>query len=209
MGMENTDEATLKKIKKGGATQKDREAICLLRKHGILSLATWVTDFEEIRDRDFIRSLKQLLWYDPDQIMTLYVTPHRWTGYYRLAKDRQVIQLDQRLWDYKHQVLKTINMPPWRIFLWVKFIELVLQARPKAIWRSYFQSDRGARHGMNWFTRMGRRVLLHEWWHFCFRDRRVANGPTLEQFWGAPQEDREVPLRLNSQVTKPATNYAK
>ncbi|MEM7593499.1 MAG: magnesium-protoporphyrin IX monomethyl ester anaerobic oxidative cyclase [Cyanobacteria bacterium P01_A01_bin.83] len=202
MGMENTDEATLKKIKKGGATQKDREAIRLLRQHGILSLATWVTDFEEIRDRDFIRSLKQLLWYDPDQIMTLYVTPHRWTGYYRIASQRQVIQLDQRLWDYKHQVLKTVNMPPWRIFLWVKLIELILQARPKAIWRSYFQRDSAARHGMNWFTRMGRRVLLHEWWNFWFRDCRVANGPTLEQFWGAPQDDREVPLRLKSGVTQ-------
>ncbi len=198
MGMENTDEATLKKIRKGGATQKDREAIRLLRQHGILSLATWVTDFEEITDRDFIRSLKQLLWYDPDQIMTLYVTPHRWTGYYRLASDRQVIQLDQRLWDYKHQVLKTVNMPPWRIFLWVKFIELVLQARPKALWRSYLQPDRAARHGMNWFTRMGKRVLLHEWWNFWFRDRRVKDGPTLEQFWGAPQDHQEIPLQIKS-----------
>ena len=199
MGMENTDEATLKKIKKGGATQKDREAIRLLRQHGILSLATWVTDFEEIGDRDFIRSLKQLLWYDPDQIMSLYVTPHRWTSYYRLASDRQVIQLDQRLWDYKHQVLKTVNMPPWRIFLWVKFIEIVLQARPKALWRSYLQPDKAARHGMNWFTRMGRRVLLHEWWNFWFSDRRVIDGPTLEQFWGAPQDRQEIPLRIESQ----------
>lgn len=196
MGMENTDEATLKKIKKGGATQKDREAIRLLRQHGILSLATWVTDFEEISDRDFIHSLRQLLWYDPDQIMTLYVTPHRWTNYYRLAAQRKVIQLDQRLWDYKHQVLATVNMPPWRIFLWVKFIELVLQARPKALWRSYLQPDKAARHGMNWFTRMGRRVLLHEWWNFWFGDRRVTDGPTLEQFWGAPQDRQEIPLRI-------------
>lgn len=198
MGMENTDEATLKKIKKGGGTQKDREAIRLLRQHGILSLATWVTDFEEITDLDFVRSLKQLLLYDPDQIMTLYVTPHRWTGYYRIASDRQVIQLDQRLWDYKHQVLKTINMPPWRIFLWVKFIELVLQARPKAIWRAYLQPDRAARHGMNWFTRMGKRVLFHEWWNFWFSDRRVNDGPTLEQFWGAPQDHQEIPLQIQS-----------
>ena len=203
MGMENTDEATLKKIKKGGATQKDREAIRLLRQHGILSLVTWVTDFEEIRDRDFIRSLRQLLWYDPDQIMTLYVTPHRWTGYYRIAGDRQVIQLDQRLWDYKHQVLKTKYMPPWRIFLWVKFIELVLQARPKALWRSYLQPDKAARHGMNWFTRMGRRVLLHEWWNFWFRDRRVKNGPTLEEFWGAPQDRQEIPLRISMNSKQP------
>ena len=198
MGMENTDEATLKKIKKGGATQKDREAIRLLRQHGILSLATWVTDFEEVTDIDFVRSLKQLLLYDPDQIMTLYVTPHRWTSYYRIAKDRQIIQLDQRLWDYKHQVLKTVNMPPWRIFLWVKFIELVLQARPKALWRSYLQPNRASRHGMNWFTRMGKRVLLHEWWHFWFKDRRISNGPTLQEFWGSPQDDREIPLQINS-----------
>ncbi|WP_404790635.1 magnesium-protoporphyrin IX monomethyl ester anaerobic oxidative cyclase [Altericista sp. CCNU0014] len=105
MGMENTDETTLLKIRKGSTASTDREAIRLLREHGILSLATWVTDFEEVRDRDFIRSLRQLLWYDPDQIMSLYVTPHRWTGYYRMASERRVIQLDRRKWDYKHQVL--------------------------------------------------------------------------------------------------------
>ncbi len=205
LGMENTDEATLKKIRKGSATTTDREAIRLMRQHGILSLATWVTDFEEITDRDFVHSLRQLLWYDPDQIMSLYVTPHRWTGYYRIAAERRVIQLDQRKWDYKHQVLETMHMPPWRIFLWVKFIELVMQARPKALWRSFLQPDRAARHGMRWFTRMGRRVLFHEWWNFFFRDRRVSDGPTLEQFWGAPQDHQEIPLNIFRQ-RKPASS---
>ncbi len=159
LGIENTDEATLQKVRKGGATKTDREAIRLLRQHGILSLATWVADFEEVTDRDFFRSLRQLLAYDPDQIMALFVTPHRWTGYFRLAADRKIIQLDQRRWDYKHQVLATKRMSPLRIMLWVKFIELVLQGRPKAIWRSFLQPDRAARHGMRWFTRMGRKVL--------------------------------------------------
>lgn len=45
MGMENTDEATLKLIRKGGAVAKDREAIQLLRRHGILSMVTWVAGF--------------------------------------------------------------------------------------------------------------------------------------------------------------------
>ncbi|NET47859.1 MAG: magnesium-protoporphyrin IX monomethyl ester anaerobic oxidative cyclase [Merismopedia sp. SIO2A8] len=196
LGMENTDEATLKTIRKGSATSTDREAIQLLRQHGILSLATWVTDFAEVTDRDFIRSLRQLLWYDPDQIMSLYVTPHRWTGYYRIAADHRVIQLDQSKWDYKHQVLETIHLRPWRIFLWVKFIELVLQLRPKALWRSLFQPDRAARHGMAWFTRMGRRVFIHEWWSFFRRDRRVTDGPTLAEFWGAPQDHQEIPLQI-------------
>jgi anaerobic magnesium-protoporphyrin IX monomethyl ester cyclase len=198
LGMENTDEATLKHIRKGSKTSTDREAIRLLRQHNILSLATWVTDFEEVRDRDFIRALKQLLYYDPDQIMSLYVTPHRWTGFYRIASERRVIQLDQTKWDYKHQVLATSHMPPWRIFLWVKLIEILLQTRPKALWRSFFQPDSASRHGMYWFTRMGRRVLVHELINFFFGDRRVKNGPTLQEFWGMPQEHQEVPLSTTS-----------
>lgn len=196
LGMENTDETTLKLIRKGSKASTDREAIRLLRQHNILSLATWVTDFEEVRDHDFIRALRQLIYYDPDQIMSLYVTPHRWTGFYRIASERHVIQIDQSKWDYKHQVLETPHMPPWRIFLWVKFIEILLQIRPKALWRSFLQPDRASRHGMYWFTLMGRRVLVHEWINFFFRDRRVKNGPTLQQFWGMPQEHQEIPLAL-------------
>lgn len=195
LGIENTDESTLQKVRKGGATRTDREAIRLLRQHGILSLATWVADFEDVTDRDLWRSLRQLISYDPDQITALYVTPHRWTGYFQLAKDRQVIQLDQSRWDYKHQVLSSRHMPAWRIFLWVKLIEVLVQARPRAIWRTFFNRDKAARHGMRWYTRMGRRVWFHEWKNFLFRDRRKS-GPTLEQFWGAPQDHEEVPLRI-------------
>jgi len=196
LGIENTDAATLKKIKKGGDSSTDREAIRLLRQHGILSLATWVADFEEVTDRDLLRTLRQLIAYDPDQITALFVTPHRWTGYYRQAQERRVIQLDQRLWDYKHQVLATRHMAPWRVYLWVKCIEVLVQARPRALWRSFFNPDRAARHGMRWYTRMGRRVWFHEWKHFLFIDRRTAKGPSLREFWGAPQDAREVPLKV-------------
>ena len=95
-------------------------------------------------------------------------------------------------------------MKPWRIFLWVKLIELILQARPKALWRSFLQSDRASRHGMNWFTRMGRRVLMHEIWTFIWGDRRVKNGPTLEQFWGAPQDHQDIPLRMRPSQEAPS-----
>jgi anaerobic magnesium-protoporphyrin IX monomethyl ester cyclase len=103
--------------------------------------------------------------------------------------------LDQSKWDYKHQVLETRHLPPWRIFLWVKLIEIVLQARPKALWRAFLQPNQASRHGMRWFTQMGRRVLVHEWWNFFFRDRRVKSGPTLKQLWGTPQDHQEIPLR--------------
>jgi len=202
LGIENTDEATLDKIKKGADSNTDREAIRLLRQHGILSLATWVADFEEVTDRDFLRVLRQLVLYDADQITTMFVTPHRWTAFYRQAQQRRVIQLDQRLWDYKHQVLATRHMPPWRVYLWVKLIEVLVQTQPRALWRSFFHSDPAARHGMRWYTRMGRRVWFHEWKNFLFNDRRVDDGPTLRRFWGAPQDAQEIPLRVISRREK-------
>jgi anaerobic magnesium-protoporphyrin IX monomethyl ester cyclase len=188
MGMENTDKATLDLVRKGGSKTKDREAIRLLRRHGILSMATWVVGFEEETDGDLWRGLRQLLAYDPDQIQMLYVTPHRWTPFFRLAAGRSVIQTDQSRWDYKHQVLATRHMPPWRLLLWVKFIEAVLQLRPKALLRVLAHRDPKLRHGMRWYTRMGRRVWPHEVWGFFFRDRRIAKGPSLSDFWGEPQD---------------------
>jgi len=196
LGMENTDEKTLKLIRKGSATAIDREAIRLMRRHGILSMATWVVGFEEERDRDHWRGLKQLLSYDPDQIQLLYVTPHRWTPYYRLAQHRQVIQTDRRLWDYKHQVLATRFMPPWRVLLWFKFTELVVQLRPKALYRVLFHRDRGLRHAMRWYTKMGRRVWPHEVLGFLFRDKRTRHGPSVARFWGKAQDDEEESMIL-------------
>jgi anaerobic magnesium-protoporphyrin IX monomethyl ester cyclase len=191
MGMENTDKTTLDLVRKGGSTTKDREAIRLLRRHGILSMATWVVGFEEETDGDLWRGLRQLLAYDPDQIQMLYVTPHRWTPFFRLATGRRVIQTNQQYWDYKHQVLATRHMAPWRLLLWVKFIEAILQLRPKALARVLAHRDAKLRHGMRWYTRMGRRVWPHEVWGFFFRDRRVADGPSLSDFWGAPQDAEE------------------
>ena len=75
LGIENYDEATLHKIRKGGSTTTDREAIRLLRQHHILSMATWVIGFDEETDRDYLRGLRQLLTYDPDQIQVVYATP--------------------------------------------------------------------------------------------------------------------------------------
>ena len=191
LGMENTDEATLKLIQKGGATSTDREAIRLLRQNGILSMATWVVGFEEETDADHWRGLRRLLSYDPDQIQMLYVTPHRWTPYFRLATERRVIQTDRRRWDYKHQVLATRHMAPWRVLVWFKFTEFVVQSRPKALARVLFHPDRGLRHAMRWYTQMGRRVWPYEIWNFVFRDRRTKAGPSLAAFWGAPQDSEE------------------
>ncbi|HEY3267830.1 MAG TPA: magnesium-protoporphyrin IX monomethyl ester anaerobic oxidative cyclase [Armatimonadota bacterium] len=202
LGLENYDEETLKRIRKGGSPTKDRQAIQLLRQHNILSMATWVVGFEEETDRDYWRGLRQLLSYDPDQIQMLYATPHRWTPFYRQETERRVIQTDRRLWDYKHQVLAARHVPAWRTLLWVKGIELAMQLRPRALRRVLIHPDRPIRDAMRWYYRMGRKVWLHEVLCFAFRDRRVKDGPTLAEFWGEPQDAEEealdaAPLRIS------------
>jgi anaerobic magnesium-protoporphyrin IX monomethyl ester cyclase len=190
LGLENTDERTLELIRKGATASTDREAIRLMRRHGILSMATWVVGFEEETDRDHWRGLRRLLSYDPDQIQMLYVTPHRWTPYFELAAHRRVIEPDRRRWDYKHQVLATRHMPPWRVLAWFKFTEMVLQGRPKALWRTFLHPDRGLRHAMRWYSQMGRRVWPYEIRNFLL-GRRLKNGPTVAEFWGTPQHAEE------------------
>ena len=196
MGMENTDEATLKLIRKGGAIAKDREAIQLLRQHGILSMVTWVAGFDDQTDRDLFRGLRQLISYDADQIQALYVTPHRWTPFFRLAADRPVVQADKTKWDYKHQVLGLSRMPPWRLFLWVKLIEAVAQLRPRALLRWAWHSDPKIRHAIRWYYRMGRRVWLHEVASFLFRDRWSSDGRTVADHLGAAQDHEEEASRV-------------
>src|SRR5262249_25925113 len=153
----------------------------------------WVVGFEEETDRDYLRGLRRLLSYDPDQIQMLYVTPHRCTPYFSLATERRVIQIGRRKLDYNHHVLATRHMSPWRVLIWFKFTEMVLQGRPKAIWRTLFHRDAGLRHAMRWYTRMGRRVWPHEMRGFM-RDRRLKDGPTVAQFWGAPQHTEEYTM---------------
>jgi anaerobic magnesium-protoporphyrin IX monomethyl ester cyclase len=183
LGIENTDEQTLRKICKGGTTAKDREAIRLLRRHDIISMATYVVGFEEETDRDYWRGLRQLVSYDPDQIQLLYVTPHRWTPYFDMAADRRVIQTDLSKWDYKHQVLATGHMPPWHVLLWVKFIEAVMQLRPRSLRRLFAHPDPAIRDAMKWYYHIGRQVWPYEIRSFVFRDRRRRHGPTLAEFW--------------------------
>ena len=183
LGIENYNEEVLKRINKAGSVSKDREAIQLLRKHGILSMATYVVGFGEERIRDFFQSMRRLLSYNPDQIQIVYVTPHRWTPYFDEVKHAELVLTDQRFWDYKHQVLAMRHMKPQTVFLCVKFIELVLQARPQALFRVLFHQDARLRNAMRWYTRIGRRVWFWELYQFFFVIKRTKTTITLEEFW--------------------------
>jgi anaerobic magnesium-protoporphyrin IX monomethyl ester cyclase len=183
IGIENYDEEVLEKINKKASIAKDREAIQLLRRHDILSMATYVVGFGEEKTRDFYNSLKQLLAYDPDQIQLLYATPHRWTPYYEEIKGKQVIQPDQNKWDYKHQVIAMDNLKPWVVILCVKLIEAIMQLRPKTLKRLFFHGDTRLRGAMRWYTNIGRRVWFHELLQFFIIDRFQSSTIKLSKFW--------------------------
>jgi anaerobic magnesium-protoporphyrin IX monomethyl ester cyclase len=90
------------------------------------------------------------------------------------------------------------NMAPWRVFLWVKLIEVIVQLRPKALGRWLFQRDPRLRHATRWYYRMGRRVWFHEIRNFLFRETRTRVGCTLRQFWGEPQDHEEESMRVSN-----------
>jgi anaerobic magnesium-protoporphyrin IX monomethyl ester cyclase len=192
LGIESTDESTLQAIRKGSTQATDREAIRLLREHGIISMAGWVAGFAQERDRDYWRGLRQILSYDPDQLQALYATPHRWTPFAGQAAGRRIIQTDLSRWDYKHQVLESTHVPNWRVLLWMKLIEAVVQLRPKSLFRLVAHPDRGFRAAMRWYYSIGRRVWPYELWHWCFHDRRTRRGPTLAEFWNRDGKVRQA-----------------
>jgi anaerobic magnesium-protoporphyrin IX monomethyl ester cyclase len=182
LGLESTDDQTLQAIHKGSTRAIDREAIRLMRRHGIISMAAWVAGFAQERDRDYWRTLRQLLVYDPDQIQALYATPHSWTPFALQQASHRVVQTDLSRWDYKHQVLESAHVPNWRVLLWVKFIEAACQLRPKSLLRLLAHPDALFRAGMRWYSRIGRRVWTYEIWQWLFYDRRTCRGPTVSEF---------------------------
>ena len=182
----------------------------MLRQHGIISLAAWVTGFARERDGDFWRTLRQILAYDPDQIQLVYATPHAWTAFALQEADRRVIQSDLSRWDYKHQVLESIHVPNWRVLLWMKTIEAIAQLRPKSLWRLLAHRDAGFRAAMRWYYRIGRQVWPYELWHWLFLDRRTAHGPSLAEFLGMKSREKARPRnkRRYLEVATPAATQS-
>jgi anaerobic magnesium-protoporphyrin IX monomethyl ester cyclase len=193
MGIETTNPGTLQLIRKGSTTRDDLEAIRLLRHHGILSMAGHIVGFEEERFRDYWNALRQLLYYDPDLLNAMYVTPHRWTPFYGENQSRAVIEGDQAKWDYRHQVLGTRHLRPWQIFLMVKATELAVHIRPRALRRLLFYKDRAQRRAYRWCFRNAGLVWLAEIFEFFFRSSRLKKERPLEDHAGA-QLSFETPL---------------
>ena len=99
------------------------------------------------------------------------------------GQDKEIVQADQEKWDYKHQVVGMKHLKPWRVILYVKLIEAIMQLRPSALKRLFLHRDARVRDAMRWYTNIGRRVWFHEWFQFFFNDRPKNHGRKLSDFW--------------------------
>jgi len=76
---------------------------------------------------------------------------------------------------------------------------MVLQCRPKSLYRTYLHPDRRLRYAMGWYTQIGRRVWPYEILKFL-REPLVEDGPLVSQFWGAPQDSEEQSMSAGRRV---------
>jgi hypothetical protein len=47
---------------------------------------------------------------------------------------------------------------------------------------------------MFWYYRIGRKVWFYEIWSFLYRDHLQKKGPSLEEFWGEPQDGEQYAM---------------
>ncbi len=184
MGIETTDPATLAAIRKGSTTRDDQRAVALLRQHGILSMLGHIVGFAEERLADYRRALRQILLYDPDLLNAMYVTPHGWSDWTAENGDRGVIEPDQSRWDYRHQLLASRHLSPAAVFALVKLMEVVVHARPKALWRLLAHPEPAVRAHLRWCFRFSFRVWRAEIAEFVRRPPRRRAAVTLAGWFG-------------------------
>jgi anaerobic magnesium-protoporphyrin IX monomethyl ester cyclase len=183
LGIESTDPATLSRIVKGSTTTDDREAVRLLRRHGIVVMVGHVVGFEEDSWRTYRAALRQLLAYDPDLVNAMYATPHPWTAFAAECAGRRVIEPDLTKWDYRHQVLETRRLRAWQAFALVKLIDLAMHLRPKVLRRLLAHPDPAVRRDLRWCLTRAGRVWFADIAEFATRRRFNGPPPTLARFF--------------------------
>ena len=150
MGIESTDGAILQQINKGSTPAHDVEACRLLKRHGIFSVLGHIVGFGEETGAKLRAVQARLVRYDGDWLNAMYVTPHDWTPFGQDSLQRGLVELDQRKWDYRHQVLAQKHIKPWQLFAHVKWLELWFHLRPSRLWRILRTRDRFARRQVFW-----------------------------------------------------------
>jgi anaerobic magnesium-protoporphyrin IX monomethyl ester cyclase len=162
LGLDSTDDETLRQIRKGSTTREDYLACRLLKEHRIFSIVGHIVGFGGESRATFRTALRQLRLYDGDYLNAMYATPHAWTPFGEASHDRQIVEPDQAKWDYRHQVLAQDGLRPWQLFLAVKWLELRFHLTPRRLLGLFLGSDQFRRRQRRWVTRHIAAVWLAE-----------------------------------------------
>jgi len=192
MGIDTTDPDVLEQIRKRSSTQDDLYACQLLRDNGIHPIIGHIVGLGDETWTDLRRAGRALARYDGDYLNAMYATPHGWTQFATESAGRIVVQEDLRRWDYRNQVLAQRTMPPWQLFLAVKWLELRFHLRPRRLRRLLLAADPGRRREAWWTMWHTGLVWLMEILDFA-RVRFSSTGRTLRQVQG----DRSSPMSVD------------
>jgi anaerobic magnesium-protoporphyrin IX monomethyl ester cyclase len=200
MGIESTSDEVLQQIRKGSTTREDFQACRLLKENGIFSIIGHIVGLEDETPASFRTALRQLRLYDGDYLNAMYVTPHDWTPFGQEARGRQIVQLDQHKWDYRHQILAQTHLRPWQLFILVKWLELRFHLTPARLWAMFRERNLLRRHQRMWVFRHTSAVWLAEVFEFLFWTRFTRVPITLAEAVDKPHAVQRS-YRANSALT--------
>ena len=86
-------------------------------------------------------------------------------------------------WGCADSRVDATRVPAWRVFLWMKLTEAVLQLRPRAVLRLLTHPNPRTRVALRWCYRVGRRAWFYEIRSFGTRCRTRPTNVTLADFW--------------------------
>jgi anaerobic magnesium-protoporphyrin IX monomethyl ester cyclase len=185
MGVESLDDAVVHGVRKNNPFAVSKEAVRLLRRHGIVSLVNIIYGLEDESFASVRRTFQRLLELDADVLNAVYLTPHFWTPAGQSVEPAQVIQPDLARYTYRNQVLHTPRLSPGQLILAVKLTEALYHLRPRSLARLFAGSDRRFRQIWRSYFKVGLRVCLAELREFLFGTRFVAPG-SLSRIPGYP-----------------------
>jgi len=177
MGIDTTDPDVIEQIRKRSSTKDDLTACALLRELGIHPIIGHIVGLGDETWAGLRRASKALALYDGDYLNAMYAMPHSWTQFAHEQAGRAWVQPDQRLWDYRHQVLEEHHLRPWQLFAAVKWLELRFHLRWRRLRRLLLATDPIQRREAWWTAWHTGLVWLMEIVEFLWRasSRRVQH----------------------------------
>ncbi len=107
LGAESSDDSTLNSLNKGTNVDQNKQAIDLLRDHGIMTEASFMIGFPEDTTESVDKTIAEAIRLNPDIAVFPLITPMPFTPLYKQMKDRI------RVFDYSKYNLMTPIIEPY------------------------------------------------------------------------------------------------